>query len=413
MRGVLFLTESFHPVLGGGERHIRALATSLAAAKMPATVVTRRTAEQWPSEEILDGIPIVRVRPTGPGAGKKYAMVPPAMAALARQRDNFDILVVRGTRVLGLPGLATARLLGKSVVLQPEVNGEFSGDVFTWGKAWAAGVAGRLVRAGAALPRRALLDADAFVAMSAAIAAEMRSFGIPVPRIHHIPHGVDVRRYHPADEAQKPALRRALGLEDRQWAIYTGRLLRGKGLETLVDAFALCLRAIPKAGLLLVGSGEGQTLSVEAGLRDRVRLAGLDLAVRFTGRVDNVEDYLRAADVFVFPSEFEALGLSLIEAAACGLPCIGSRTGGIVDVIEDGQSGVLVPPGEVDALAAALVAMLNDPATRKSYGSRGAALARERFDQRRVEARYRALFAEVASVGREGRGALASPVERS
>jgi glycosyltransferase involved in cell wall biosynthesis len=81
-----------------------------------------------------------------------------------------------------------------------------------------------------------------------------------------------------------------------------------------------------QAHLLLVGSGAGQALSVEAELRERVERQALGARVLFVGRVDAVEDYLRASDVFAFPSVFEALGISLIEAAACGLPGVGSRT---------------------------------------------------------------------------------------
>ncbi len=129
-------------------------------------------------------------------------------------------------------------------------------------------------------------------------------------------------------------------------AVYTGRLLRGKGLEVLIEAFSAVAAERVDLQLLLVGSGDGQSLSVEPELRRRVSELGLAARVLFAGRRDRVEDWLRAADLFVFPSLYEALGISLVEAAACGLPAIGSRTGGIVDVIEDDSSGLLVPPGD-------------------------------------------------------------------
>jgi glycosyltransferase involved in cell wall biosynthesis len=128
-----------------------------------------------------------------------------------------------------------------------------------------------------------------------------------------------------------------------------------------------------------------------------VREGGLDARVTFAGRVDDVEDWLRASDVFAFPSIFEALGISLVEAAACGLPCVGSRTGGIVDVIEDGQSGRLVPPGDADALAAALRELLADPARRAAMGEAARRVAVQRFDVLDSVERYRSLFREVAS----------------
>jgi glycosyltransferase involved in cell wall biosynthesis len=395
---VLFLTESFHPVLGGGEQHIRSLGARLAASGMPTTVVTRRGDGAWAAEEILDGIRVRRVRPTGPGRTGKYLMVPAALAALVRERNAFDVLVVRGTRVLGLAGLVVARALGKGVVLQPELNGEMSGEVYTWGTRYAHGPVAWAVRWATTVRNLWLRDADAFVAMSHRIREEFLAAGVPIERIALLPHGVDTARFRPATEGERAALRARLGLPLHALVVtYTGRLLRGKGLEALVAAFARVAAEEPRAHLSLVGSGSGQALSVEDDLKQRVREGGLDARVTFAGRVDDVEDWLRASDVFAFPSIFEALGISLVEAAACGLPCVGSRTGGIVDVIEDGQSGRLVPPGDADALAAALRELLADPARRAAMGEAARRVAVQRFDVLDSVERYRSLFREVAS----------------
>ena len=220
-----------------------------------------------------------------------------------------------------------------------------------------------------ALRNRWLRDADAFVAMSRVIRDEMREAGVPGERIALLPHGVDTERFSPATAEEKRALRRELGLpEAGVVAVYTGRLLRGKGLETLLDAFAAVADRAAGLRLVLVGSGEGQALSVEDDLRRRVAAGGLGTRVVFAGRSERVEDYLRAADVFVFPSVFEALGIALVEAAACGLPAVASRTGGIVDVVEDRVSGHLVPPGDAAALSLALLALASDPLLRASMG---------------------------------------------
>jgi glycosyltransferase involved in cell wall biosynthesis len=393
---VLFLTESFHPVLGGGEKHIRALGKALAASGVAATVVTRRGDAGWPAEEAVDGVRVVRVPPPGPGRSGKYRMVPAALRALWRERATFDVLVVRGTRVLGLPGLVWGRALGKPVVLQAEINGEMSGEAYTWGTRFEGGGVARLVRAAVALRNLLLRDADGFVAMSRAIREEFEAAGVSPTRIAHIAHGVDRTRYRPADPLEKSALRERLGLpESARIVCYTGRLLRGKGLEALVEAFFRVAASDPQAHLLLVGSGEGQALSVESDLREQVARADLAARVVFAGRVDAVEDYLRACDIFAFPSVYEALGISLVEAAACGLPAVGSRTGGIVDVIEDGESGFLVAPADREALAAALERLLGDEALRRRMGRRAAEIAARKFDFADTVVRYRCLFAEV------------------
>jgi glycosyltransferase involved in cell wall biosynthesis len=246
-----------------------------------------------------------------------------------------------------------------------------------------------------------LRDADAFVAMSRLIRDEMVGAGLAPEKVRHIPHGVDTERFRPATPDERRDLRRRIGLpQDALVVAFTGRLLRGKGLETLVEAFAsqeAHASRSPRAHLLIVGSGNGQALSVEDAIRERVARGDLAGRVTMTGRVENVQDYLRASDVFAFPSEFEGLGLSLIEAQACGLPCIGARTGGIVDVIEDDRTGLLVSPGQADALAAALRALLSDEARRLALGTAARERALSHFDVRDSVDRYRALFRELAS----------------
>jgi len=393
---VLFLAESFHPVLGGGETHIRQLAAALVAAGDAATVVTRRGDAAWPAQDAVDGVRIVRVPPPGPGRTGKYLMVPAAWRAARREASRHDVLVVRGTRVLGLPGLLAARQAGCPVVMQPEINGELDGEAFTWGQPWAEGVAGRLARFALRLRNPWLRDADALVAMSARIADEARACGVAAERVALIRHGVDTVRFRPAADGEVAALRGALGLPAGTLAVYTGRLLRGKGLEDLLGALAAVADELPALHLVLVGSGAGQALSVEAELRARAAAPPLAGRVTFAGRSERVEDWLRAADLFVFPSLYEALGISLVEAQACGLPAVACRTGGIVDVVEHGRSGWLVEPGDARELAAALRRLATDAGERREMGKQSRAVAVARFDARDSFSRYRALFAGLS-----------------
>jgi glycosyltransferase involved in cell wall biosynthesis len=420
---VLFLAESFHPVLGGGETHVRRLGAGLVAAGDAATVVTRRADAAWPAAEEVEGVRVVRVPPAGPGRTGKFLMVPAAARAVVREGARHDVLVVRATRVLGLPGLVAGRASGLGVVLQPEINGELSGEAWTWGKSWAEGLAGRLARAAMASRNRWLRDADAFVAMSTAIRAEMIGAGVPAERVAVIPHGVDTGRFRPATAEERGALRRELGLPAGVLAVYSGRLLRGKGLECLLEAFGRVAADAPALVLVLLGSGESQALSVEQSLRRDAAASGLSSRVVFAGRVERVEAYLRAADLFVFPSVFEALGIALVEAAACGLPAVASRTGGIVDVVDHGGSGTLVAPGDPAGLAAALRELGTDVRLRSEMGRRARERALARFDERDSLARYRALFREVtprrasssspARAPRGGAGPPPSPAARA
>jgi glycosyltransferase involved in cell wall biosynthesis len=397
---VLFLTESFHPILGGGETHIRRLATRLVAGGWAATVVTRRSLPELPEREDLDGVEVVRVRPDGPARRGKYLMVPWAAAALLRGRRRFDLLVVRGTRVLGLPGLVAGRWRGVPVVLQPEINGELSGAAYVWGTRLDRPPWRQAVAAGVAARNLLLRDADAFVAMSRAIEEEMLAAGVERDKVVLLPHGVDLERFRPAPPEDKAALRSRLGLPPGARVVaWTGRLLKGKGLETLLEAFATVAASDPAARLVLVGSGEGQALSVEAELRERAAREPLAGRVVFAGRVEDVAPWLAAADVFAFPSEYEALGLSLIEAAASGLACVGARTGGIVDVIEDGVTGMLFEPRDAAGLAEAIELLLKDTRLREDLGRRARRAVEGRFDDSASVERYRALFLELARRG--------------
>jgi glycosyltransferase involved in cell wall biosynthesis len=385
-------------VLGGGERHVRALASALAATGTPCTVLTRRGSRDWPAEETLDGVRVLRVAPSGPARARKYALAATATLRLLRERRAFDLCVVRGTRVLGLPGLLAARLAGRALVLQPEISGEMSGDVYTWGTRLHRPAVRRAVRAVVALRNRLLRDADACVTISRATQAEFLAAGMPPLRVTAIPHGVDTRRLRPAHAGERRALRARLGIEaDALVSVFTGRLLRAKGLDVLVPAFARLRSEAPAARLLIVGSGDGQALSVEAETRAQVERAGLGAAVSFTGRVDDVADWLRAADIFAFPSEFEAMPLSVLEAAACGLAVASTRVGGIPDAIEPGVEGLLCAPRDVDAFAAQWRRLADDAALRARLGAAARARVEREFDFDATVERYRALFHELAA----------------
>lgn len=395
---VLFLAESFWPVLGGGEQHIRQLSTALVRRGLACTVLTRRGQGAWPAEERLDGVRVLRVAPTGPGRVGKYLMAVPALLRVMRERDAYDVAVVRGTRVLGLPGLVGARLAHRPVVLQCEVSGEMSGEIYTWGTRWDRPPYTTLVRGAVRARNRLLRRAERFVAISRRTEAEFLAAGLPRERVLYLPHGIDTRRFRPATDEERAALRARLGLPPHAFVVvFTGRLLKGKGVEVLLEAAARLASASPRLHVVLVGSGAGQALSVEDQLRARATQPPLAGRVTFTGRVDDVEDWLRAADVFGFPSFFEALPLSVIEAAACGLPSATTRIGGVVDVIEHEKSGLLTEPGDAAGLAEALARLEADPGLRLRLGAAARETAVRQFDFDGHVQRYRRLFESLVT----------------
>jgi len=393
---VLFLTESYWPVLGGGEQHIRQIASALAARGMTCTVVARRGDAAWPEQELLDGVRVLRVPPAGPGRSGKYLMALPAALRLLRERPRFDVAVVRGTRVLGLPGLLAARLAGKALVLQAEVSGEMSGEIYTWGTRYDRAPVSGLVHAGVRVRNGLMRDADAFVTISRRTQAEFLAAGLPADRVVYLPHGIDTQRFRPAGDSERAEVRARLGLPAAALLIvFTGRLLQGKGVDTLLAAFERLAPQDARLHLVLVGSGAGQALSMEDQLRARVSEVGLQARVTFAGRVETVPDWLRAADLYAFPSFFEAMPLSIMEAAACGLPLASTRIGGVEDVIEHERSGLLIEPGDVAALTDVLRRLASDPALRASLGAAARKTIVERFAFDAHVERYRALFNSV------------------
>lgn len=393
---ILFLTESYWPVLGGGETHIRGLGSSLAKRGHKISVITRRTQPAWPEREQESGIDVRRVGPHGISRTKKFTFIPAIWSAAREAVADCDIVVVRGTRVLALPGLQVARASRKPCVLQPELNGELDGSLAFWGRK-----AGRLALGTAftaARARNALLRSAVVVAMSRAICDEAKRGGFSPARIVRIPHGVDPVRFSPATPDVRAQLRGALmpGIPaDAIVAIYTGRLLRGKGLEVALDAVET-LR-VANVHFVLVGAGDGQTLSIEGALRARVAASEtLRTRVTFFGRTDDVASCLRAADLFVFPTLDESFGISLLEAQACGLPAIASRTGGVPDILQDGETGMLVPVGDVASLKAAIERLAGDQKTRHEMAVAARSRVLEFFDFEKTVDRYEALFDRLA-----------------
>ena len=392
---ICLMTETYYPIVGGGETQARALSQDLVRAGYPVTLVTRRSERQFARHEQLDGANLYRLSPSGPGHLKKWAMLVTATFFLFRYRRTYDIILVSGYRVLGIAAVISARLLGKRCILKADNNGEMSGEYFTQGirnlhLQWAGHLIGAAVAARNALFRRC----DRFVALSTDIRHELQLHKVDASAIVTIPNGYDPERFNPArDEHERLQLRRRLGLnETGQLVVFTGRLLRSKGLPLLVSVWRKVAAAHPDTTLVIVGSGRGLMGSCEDEIRAAVAQQALVGRVLFAGSVSNVEDYLRSSDVFVFPTEDEAFGISLIEAMACGLPCIATTVGGIKDIVRHGMTGILVAPGDAEALCEALHTMLGDPDRAAIMGQRAAGVARERYARQSVAQQYMNLF---------------------
>lgn len=397
---VVLATETFHPEVGGGESQARLLADTLTRRGHQVTVVTRRSRKGLPRHRTEGGVPVVRIPPAGPGRWKKWGLAFTALAPLWRLGGGADAVLVSGFRFLGVPAVL-ARAPRKGIcVLKADSPGELSGEYFRAGLA-RFGLAPRSpgVRLGIAARNALLRRADGFVAISGEIAEELADHGVPPGRVRRIPNGVDTRRFRPAGEGERERVRERLGLPPGPMAVYTGRLVSYKGLPLLLEVWRELHRGVPEAVLVLVGAGGTDIHACEAELRGYVGANGLDGSVRFAGEAEAVEEYLRAADAFVFPTEQEAFGISLVEAMACGLPCAATPVGGIRDFLEHGRNGLAVEPRDGPQLRDALETLLRGGDGVAALGRAARETVLARFSEDAVADAYLALFEALRRPG--------------
>jgi L-malate glycosyltransferase len=229
--------------------------------------------------------------------------------------------------------------------------------------------------------KHALTSSDAVTAVSESLKRETQSVLDFAGPIEVIPNFFAPRRPSRPPEV----VRGELGLADDVLVIHSSNLRPGKRVDLLLETAA---RAHPREAFrLLVLAGEAF-----APFAADVRRLGLAERVIVREKVHAIEDYLQIADVGLYTSDAESFCLSILEAMCFGCPSVSTRVGGIPEVVEDGESGVLVPPGDVPALTKALEALIHDPSRRRALGRAAQVHARERFSAEVIVPRYEALY---------------------
>jgi glycosyltransferase involved in cell wall biosynthesis len=209
--------------------------------------------------------------------------------------------------------------------------------------------------------------ADRVRCVSRSIVESARKVGIPDKCLIYLPMRVDMSVFsRDRQQAAGLAIRQRFGLDNLPVILFLGTFSVHKGLTYLLRAMAQVSRGYPEARLLLVGSGP-----LEDELKALVNDLGLVQKVIFAGRItyDQVPAFLAASDLLVLPSLNEGLPRVVLEAMAMGLPVVASRVGGIPELVRDGETGLLVPPRNEEALGKALVSLLADPASRRAMGN--------------------------------------------
>jgi glycosyltransferase involved in cell wall biosynthesis len=343
--------QSFRPHVGGAELQLERLVPHLADRGVRTEILTRAV-RGCPRTESIAGSVVRRTAVAGESPLASIVYVAGALGRLLRRRSRIDLVhahgalspatIALGGRLLGLPCLVT--------VLGTGPHGDLA----------------RLARKPLGRLRARLLFRSAwFAALSTEARQELLARGVDDERIFALPNGVDLDVHRPATADERRRLRERLGLPaDGFVGTFVGRLHPVKDVDTLLAAAA----RVPELTLVIVGDGpERGRLEAQS-----ARL-GIESRVSFRGLSSEVAEVLRASDAFLLSSHGEGMSNALLEAMACGLPCLASGSVGGADELLGAGRGMLLADGDVPAWAAAIERLVHEPGLRTQTGTAAAA----------------------------------------
>lgn len=370
---ICFVCFTFWPMIGGAEKHAERQARQLQALGHDVTIVTLRHKRWWKRKESLDGLPVVRVGGIyRPGRGLslgKLGFVPVSIGmflTLWRMRHHYDI--IHGFTLT--PPVPIAVLVGK-ITRKPVIL-----NIQSTGPSNKPGIQSHLVGGDINGIHERSLGGNAFLnflrksnafyqVLSNRSISYLTSHGFRAEQIVRIPNGIDTEKFRPAERGPDPA-------KSERNIICVARLVDAKGIDVLLHAWGQLMHepaewhTYLKPRLRLVGDGPSRSqlegIVTELGIRD---------SVEFLGERTNIIDLLQQSWGFVLPSRWEGMSNALLEAMACGLPCVATRVSGSEDVISDGINGLLVEPEQPAEMAQALRRIIEDTDLAQRLGQTG------------------------------------------
>lgn len=371
---LIFLADDFPPAIGGIQTYAAELARAVAEAGEEVCVVARAQPDSAPVDAALP-CRVLRVNTDGGYLAAALSLAAGAQRAAAELSSPLRCLVCTKWSPEGPAAIWAARGLGRPFVLLGH-GGEFShvrGQLIKW------------------LVQRIVLRRAALCLANSSYTADLfRRARVNQRRVAVIHGGVHPERYRAQPQAIE-RLRARLGLAGRPVILTVARLVPRKGHAHVLRALPQVLRAVPEAAYLVVGDGP-----LAGELQQLSRQLGISESVIFAGSVpdDAIAACYGCCDVFTMPSVpvpgelAEGLGLTFLEAAAAGKPSVGTRFGGIPDAIVDGETGLLVEPGDDTALAQALVRLLVDRDEAQRMGQAGRERVEAQFTWGHVAQRF-------------------------
>ncbi|WP_254546354.1 glycosyltransferase family 4 protein [Halomarina pelagica] len=361
---VLYLTEEAigfsDALVRGGAIHVRNVVTGLRERGHEVFLVDWNDAPERPYQRSVSP----RIRPV---AG---ALATLSRAVSVGRTESVDVIVSK-TRKTYLPGAAAAAVLGvPHAVHVGSTLGVDGGGLRARVEAAAVGARLRVPHAG-------------YLVVCAYIGRQLRERGVPADRVYDVRNAVDVERFAPAGPPLPDRYAAALP-EDGFTVGFVGGLHRYKGVYDLLTAVNRC-----RSDVTAVVAGDGPE-------RDRLETVAGERAV-FLGAVpyEHVPAIYRAVDAFVLPSYTEGLPRVVLEAQATETPVVATRVGGVPEVIDDGETGLLCPPGRPDALARAVDRLAAAPDERARLGRNGRAAVIESYSWEELYDRYERALARI------------------
>ncbi len=325
--------------------------------------------------------------------------------AAARRSIATHAVVCHGQLDLSVPG--RIRDLARSVSADVIHAHGYKADLYTWAALRRASIpivstchnwieTTAPLRAYGLIDRRVLRSFAAVIAVSHDVQRQLLSAGVAPDRVTLIPNGVDIRPFlahSPTSRLQQTASPLTVG--------FVGRLSHEKGADLFLQAAARALKDHPLTRFQIIGDGpDRQTLEQLA------QTLHIDQHVTFLGRKDDMPGVYASLDLLVSSSRQEGLPMSLLEAMAARLPIVATAVGEVPSLIRSHQTGLLVPPSDVDAIAEAMNTLLADAPLRQQLGANARHLVEANFSAAQMTGQYKRVYAHV--VGHPGRAPQAS-----
>jgi len=341
---------------------------------------------------IYDRIP-VKIMPFAPRISPAADLKTLLQLVAYFRRERFDI-VHTSTVKPGLLGRLAARLAGAPIVVHT-VRGFYLHDQMSPSQ----------YRFFAFLEKIGSRCSDSILSQNKEDVETAIRLGLcPPDKISHLGNGIDLSKFEPGrlDQEKLMALRQSLGIMPRQPVIgIVARLVREKGIFEFIEAARILKERGLPARFLAAGSSQTEKYSAVSP-ESKLKEYGLEQDVMLLGHRDDVPDLVSLMDVLVLPSYAEGIPRIVMEAAALGKPVVATAVRGTVEVVDDGQTGLLVPVRDAPALAEAIHSLLRDPQRAAAMGRRAHQKAVKEFDERlyfyKTDAEYRRLLRDKLKI---------------